>query len=54
MQRDREPRVLVYDSSGIARLLQPDSRGYDRVLDAAERMVELVGGGATLAAEEPE
>jgi hypothetical protein len=54
MQRDREPRVLVYDSSGIARLLQPESRGYDRALDAAERMVELVAGGATPVAEEPE
>jgi hypothetical protein len=42
MQRDREPRVLVYDASGIARLLQPSSRGYDDVLDAADRMVELV------------
>jgi hypothetical protein len=42
MQRDREPRVLVYDASGHSRLLQPDSRGYDRVLELCERMVELV------------
>ena len=42
MQRDREPRVLVYDAAGHSRLLQPHSRGYERVLEVAERMVELV------------
>jgi hypothetical protein len=43
LQRDREPRVLVYDAAGESRLLQPESRGYDRVLDVCERMVALVG-----------
>ena len=42
MQRDREPRVLVYDSAGSSRVLQAESRGYDRVLELCERMVELV------------
>ena len=42
MQREREPRVLVYDETGYARLVQPDGRGYERLLDTAERMVELV------------
>jgi hypothetical protein len=42
MQRDREPRVLVYDETGYARLVQPDGRGYERLLQTAERMVELV------------
>ena len=42
LQRDREPRVLVYDAAGEPRLLQPESRGYDRVLDACERLVDLV------------
>jgi hypothetical protein len=42
MQRDREPRVLVYDGAGHSRLLQPHSRGYERVLELCERMVELV------------
>jgi hypothetical protein len=42
MQREREPRVLVYDETGYARLVQPDGRGYDRLLGIAERMVELV------------
>ena len=50
ISRDREPRVLVYDAAGYARLLQPDSRGHDRALEVSERMVELVdgltGGGA--------
>jgi hypothetical protein len=43
MQREREPRVALYDEAGSPRLVQPDARGYDSVLDAAERMVELVG-----------
>jgi hypothetical protein len=41
-RREREPRVLVYDGTGFARLLQPESRGYDDALDAAERMLDLV------------
>ena len=41
-QREREPRVLLYDSAGHARLLQPEARGYTRVLEAAERMVAVV------------
>jgi hypothetical protein len=42
-QRDRAPRVLLYDEAGISRTLRPDTAGYDRVLDASERLVELVG-----------
>jgi hypothetical protein len=42
MQREREPRVLVYDETGYARLIQPDGRGYERLLQTADRMVELV------------
>ena len=41
-QREREPRVLVYDENGHSRLLQPASRGYDRVLEICEHMVDLV------------
>jgi hypothetical protein len=40
--RDREPRVIVYDAAGIARLLQPEARGHDRVLEVSRQMVELV------------
>jgi hypothetical protein len=42
MQRDREPVVLVYDETGYARLVQPDGRGYERLLQTADRMIELV------------
>jgi hypothetical protein len=42
LQRDREPRVLMYDAAGESRLLQPESRGYDRVLEASQAMVALV------------
>jgi len=42
MQREREPRVLVYDETGYARLVQPDGRGHERLLEVAEEMVALV------------
>ena len=45
MQREREPRLLVYDESGYARLVQPDARGHEALLDTAERMVALVDEG---------
>jgi hypothetical protein len=52
-RREREPRVLVYDETGFARLVRPESRGHDEVLDAAERMLELIepprAGGADAA-----
>ena len=44
MQRDREPRVLLYDSTGYARLLQPDARGYEKALEVSESMVRIVDG----------
>ena len=50
MQREREPRVLVYDETGYARLVQPEGRGQQRLLDIADVMVRLVdgpGNGAT-------
>jgi hypothetical protein len=43
LQREREPRVLVYDETGYARLVQPDGRGYERLLETAEKMVAVVG-----------
>jgi hypothetical protein len=42
MARDREPRVLLYDSAGFARLLQPDARGHDRILEVSEQLLDLV------------
>jgi hypothetical protein len=46
MARDREPRVMVYDAAGYARLLQPEARGHDRILELSGRMVELVDEAA--------
>jgi hypothetical protein len=43
MQREREPRVLVYDQTGYARLVQPEARGQERILEIGERMVQLAG-----------
>ena len=39
MQREREPRVLVYDPAGYARLVQPEARGHERIMELAEQMV---------------
>jgi hypothetical protein len=44
--RDREPRVLLYDAAGHAKLLQPEARGHERVLDLSERMVALAAESA--------
>ena len=51
-QRDREPRVLIYDPAGISRPLRPDAPGYDRVLEICRLMVELVA--AEVGAEDDE
>jgi hypothetical protein len=42
LQREREPHLLVYDETGYARLVQPDARGYESLLETAEKMVALV------------
>jgi hypothetical protein len=44
MQREREPRVLAYDPSGYARLVQPEARGHARIMEIAEQMVARVEG----------
>ena len=44
MQREREPRVLVYDPAGYARLVQPEARGHDHIMEIAEQMVAQVEG----------
>jgi hypothetical protein len=51
MQREREPRVLVYDETGYARLVQPNGRGHDRLLETAEKMAALAA--AAEAASKP-
>ena len=42
MQREREPRVLAYDPTGYARLVQPEARGHERIMEIAEQMVARV------------
>ena len=43
MQREREPRVLVYDPAGLTqRLVQPEARGHQRIMEIAEEMVARV------------
>jgi hypothetical protein len=44
MQREREPRVLVYDPTGYARLIQPEARGHARIMELAEEMLSTVAG----------
>ena len=44
IQREREPRVLVYDPAGYARLVQPEARGHDRIMEVAEQMLTQVAG----------
>jgi hypothetical protein len=44
LQREREPRVLVYDPSGYARLIQPEARGHDRIMSLAGEMLSEVAG----------
>jgi hypothetical protein len=44
MQREREPHVLVYDQTGYARLIQPEARGHERIMEIGERMVQVAAG----------
>ena len=52
-QREREPRVALYDASGSAQVLAPAAPGYDDLLELAERMVELAGAGDPRATRAP-
>lgn len=49
-QRERSPRVTLYDDEGQPRLLEADAPAFDRIVAAAERMLEL-GEEAQAAAE---
>jgi hypothetical protein len=39
-QREREPRVLLFNAAGEPRVVAPSAFGYDDLLDAAERLLE--------------
>lgn len=41
-QQDREPRVVLYDERGISRVMAPDVRGYDHLLDTCVSLVDLL------------
>lgn len=43
-QREREPRVVLYDGAGSPRLVAPSASGYDELIGAAERMAAEAGG----------
>jgi hypothetical protein len=49
-QQDREPRLTVYDARGIARIVEPASRGYDHVLDTCIALVDLVDEAGAVSA----
>ena len=40
-QRDREPRVLLYDANGISRRLPPDDDSHAGIVEVAGRLVAL-------------
>jgi hypothetical protein len=44
-QREREPRVVLYDAADTPRLVAPSAPGYDELLEVAERMLVLSGVG---------
>ena len=50
-QRERSPRVTLYDDEGDGRVLAPDSAEFDRIVAAAERMLELSEPGRRMAAD---
>ena len=42
-QREREPRVVLFDGGGASRVIAPSAPGYDELLEVAERMLEPSG-----------
>lgn len=45
-QREREPRVVLYDAADAPHLVAPSAPGYDELLEVAERMLALSGDSA--------
>jgi hypothetical protein len=43
-QEEREPRAVVYDSAGHARVI-PDGVDRERILDVADEMIDLTAEG---------
>jgi hypothetical protein len=47
---DREPRALVYDADGQARLVKPGEPGGEELVETAGKLIDLAGSPA---ADEP-
>jgi hypothetical protein len=52
-QRDREPRVLIYDGAGLPRTVPPGTEAYGDLVETAQRLVDLAGGGQPEPEAEP-
>ena len=50
-QRERSPRVILYDAEGHSRLLDPGTTAFEPIVTAAERMVEAAAPGRSLGRE---
>jgi hypothetical protein len=53
-QRERVPRVLLYDDEGHPRPLSPESPVFEDIVGAAERMLELAADSGARAETEDE
>jgi hypothetical protein len=42
-QRDREPRVLLYDAAGDPRVVPPGTDAHAELVEVAERLIDLAG-----------
>jgi len=38
---ERAPRAVLYDPTGLSRLVTPEADGFDALIDVAEEMVEV-------------
>ena len=38
---EREPHAVLYDTTGLSRLVSPEAEGFDALIDTAEALVEL-------------
>lgn len=41
--QDREPRALLYDPSGLPRLIRPGDPGADALVEAAGKLIHMAG-----------
>ena len=53
-QRERAPRVTLYDSEGQPRRLEPGGTAFEQIVSAAEEMLELAARGGAEGGEDEE